>query len=339
MEETKKLIECVPNFSEGRDESVIQKITDAVRSVEGIKLLHTDTGKAANRTVVTFVGAPDAVVEGAFRAIKVAAENIDMSVQKGEHPRIGATDVCPLIPVANITMDETIEYSRLLGKRVGAELNIPVYLYEASASVPERKNLATIRSGEYEGLEAKMLKPEWRPDFGDGSFNAKSGATVIGARDFLIAYNININSKSAEIANAIAGEVRESGRLIPGSEGQMHRVPGSLKAVKAIGWFIKDFDVAQISINIINFRITPFHIVFEEVSRVAKLHGVEVTGSELVGLIPLQAMADAGKFYGEKYNLPLDLSEEDRVNVAVKYMGLNQLYSFDPRKKIIDYLL
>ncbi len=345
-----QLIECVPNFSEGNDLLVIKKITDAIESVEGVKLLHVDSGKAANRTVVTFAGHPEFVIEAAFRAIKVASEYIDMSKQKGEHPRLGATDVCPLIPIANISMEETVEYSKLLGKRVGEELEIPVYLYEASASSPERKNLATVRSGEYEGLVIKIQKEEWKPDFGKAVFKAKSGASIIGARDFLIAYNININTPSVEIANAMAGDIRESGRIkrigdtatgeiVKDAYGNTISVPGALKAVKAIGWFIKEYGVAQVSVNITNFRITPFHVVYEEVCKVAATYNVKVTGSELIGLIPLQAMLDAGRYYAKKSGLFEAMTQEEIIELAIQHMGLNELAPFDPRKKIIDYLL
>lgn len=345
-----QLIECVPNFSEGNDLQVIKKITDAIESVEGIKLLHVDSGKAANRTVVTFAGHPKAVVEAAFRAIRTAGECIDMSKQKGEHPRLGATDVCPLIPIANISMAETVKYSKMLGKRVGEELGIPVYLYEASATRPERKNLATVRSGEYEGLVTKIQKEEWTPDYGKPVFHAKSGASIIGARDFLIAYNININTASVDTANAIAGDIRESGRvkrtgdpfngeIVKDEYGNVIRIPGALKAVKAIGWFIKEYGAAQVSVNIINYRITPFHVVYEEVCRSAAAHKAEVTGSELIGLIPLQAMLDAGTYFAGKHGLAGNLSEEELIEITIRYMGLNEVVPFDPGKKIIDYLL
>ncbi len=345
-----QIIECVPNFSEGNDAAVIKKITDAVTSVEGVKLMHVDSGKAANRTVVTFAGAPGPVTEAAFRAIKAAAENIDMRLQKGEHPRLGATDVCPLIPIANISMEEVVGYSRMLAKRVGEELDIPVYLYEQSASRPERKNLANVRSGEYEGLVEKIKKDNWIPDYGRAVFNARSGASIIGARDLLIAYNININSDSVDAAKAIAAEIRESGALkrigdphtgeIAKDElGSPIRIPGALKEVKAIGWFIKEYGVAQVSINIINYRISPVHIVYEEACKIALKLGLKVTGSELIGLIPLQAMLEAGRFYAEKNSLDSDLNEEELIGLAVKNLGLEEVKPFNPKEKIIDYLL
>ncbi|HAP01243.1 MAG TPA: glutamate formimidoyltransferase, partial [Bacteroidetes bacterium] len=293
---SKAIIECVPNFSEGRDMSIIKQITDAIESADGIRLLDVDPGKATNRTVVTFVGAPDDVIEAAFRGIKKASELIDMRNHKGEHPRMGATDVCPLIPVSGITMEETIEFAKKLGQRVAEELSIPVYLYESAATTPDRKNLATIRAGEYEGYSKKILLPEWKPDYGKPIFNARSGATVIGARDFLVAYNINLNSTSVRRANSIAFDVREAGRvkrkgdpitgeIVRDEKGNPESVPGTLKSVKAIGWYIEEYGIAQISMNLTNINITSVHHAFDEVCKKAEVRGIRVTGSELVGLV------------------------------------------------------
>ena len=297
-----QLIECVPNFSEGRDLQVIEKIKVEIEAVDGVRLLNVDPGKATNRTVVTFVGNPPAVVEAAFRAIKKAGELIDMSKHKGEHPRMGATDVCPLIPVANITMGETVEWAQRLAERVGRELALPVYLYEEAQVDKSRSNLSVIRAGEYEGFFKKIN--DFKPDFGPSKFDAKRGATVIGARDFLVAYNVNLNTTSVRRANAIAFDVREAGRKILDAGGQMLVQPGSLKAVKAIGWFIEEYGIAQISINLTNINITPVHIAFDEVCRKADARGIRVTGSELVGLIPLKAMLDAGKYFLKKQYAP-----------------------------------
>jgi glutamate formiminotransferase / formiminotetrahydrofolate cyclodeaminase len=334
-----QLIECVPNFSEGRDMSVIKQITDAIENVEGVRLLHIDSGKAANRTVATFVGTPQAVVQAAFLAIKKAAEVIDMSKQKGEHPRLGATDVCPLIPIANISMAETVEWARRLGAMVGGALSIPVFLYEAAASKPERKNLATIRAGEYEGLIEKLKKIEWQPDFGPALFNPKAGATVIGARDFLIAYNVNLNTTSVERANSIAFEVRESGRTFIDENGHKIQVKGLCKSVKAIGWYIKEYGVAQVSMNVTNINVTPLHIAFEACCSSAEKHGLRVTGSELIGLLPKRVLLEAGIYFLQKQNMPTDIAEVDIIHVAVKTLGLNELAPFDPQKRVIEYLL
>jgi glutamate formiminotransferase/formiminotetrahydrofolate cyclodeaminase len=301
------LIECVPNFSEGVDLGIIKQITDQIELVDGVILLDVDPGKATNRTVVTFVGHPDAVIEAAFLAIKKAAELIDMSKHKGEHPRMGATDVCPLIPVSGVTMEETVLYAQKLGKHVGEELEIPVYLYESAQPNESRNNLSVIRAGEYEGFFDKIKLPEWKPDFGPAQFNAKCGATVIGARDFLIAYNVNLNTKSVRLANSVAFDVREAGRVkregdavtgkvLKDADGNDLRIPGTLKAVKAIGWFIEEYNVAQISLNLTNYKTTSVHQAFDEVCRSAQSRGLRVTGSELVGLIPLSAMLDAGKY-------------------------------------------
>ena len=335
----KQLIECVPNFSEGSDMSIIKQITNEIESVEGVRLLDVDPGKATNRTVVTFVGEPILVIEAAYRAIKKAAELIDMRKHTGEHLRMGATDVCPLIPVANISMEETAEWAKKLGERVGNELTIPVYLYEAAQKNPERKNLSIIRAGEYEGFSKKILLSEWTPDFGKAIFNAKSGATVIGARDFLVAYNINLNTTSTRRANAIAFDVRESGRKIQNEKGEEIVQPGTLKSVKAIGWFIEEYGVAQISMNLTNVNITPIHIAFDEVCKKANERGVRVTGSELVGLIPLKSLLDAGRYFLEKQQRSVGVSEKEIIHIAVKSLGLDELSEFIPEKKIIEYLL
>lgn len=344
------LIECVPNFSEGVDLNIIKQITDQIESVEGVMLLDVDPGKATNRTVVTFVGHPEVVIEAAYLAIKKASELIDMSKHKGEHPRMGATDVCPLIPVSGITMEETVLYAHKLGKRVGEELNIPVYLYEAAQANEARKNLSVIRGGEYEGFFDKIKLPEWKPDFGAAVMNAKAGATVIGARDFLIAYNVNLNTKSVRLANSIAFDVREAGRVkregnpitgkvVKDADGSDVRIPGTLKSVKAIGWFIEEYDVAQISMNLTNYKITSVHQAFDEVCRSAQSRGLRVTGSELVGLIPLSALLDAGKHYLKLQKRSIGVSEKELIHIAVKSLGLDELAPFDPEKKIIEYKL
>jgi glutamate formiminotransferase/formiminotetrahydrofolate cyclodeaminase len=329
---------------------VIRQITDEIEAVEGVRLLNVDPGKATNRTVVTFVGAPEPVIEAAFRAIRKASELIDMSRHKGEHPRMGATDVCPLIPVANISMEETAEYARKLAQRVGETLQIPVYLYEAAALIPGRTNLSEIRAGEYEGFFKKIQLPEWKPDFGPAVMHAKAGATVIGARDFLIAYNVNLNTTSVRRANSIAFDVRERGRVlregdpvtgkvVKDADGNPVHVPGSLKAVKAIGWFIEEYGVAQISMNLTNIRLTPVHIAFDEVCKKADARGIRVTGSELVGLIPLQCMLDAGRYFLEKQQRSTGVSDAELIKIAVKSMGLDELGPFEPEKRIIEYLL
>lgn len=346
----KKLIECVPNFSEGRDMNIIKQITNEIESVEGVKLLNVDPGKATNRTVVTFVGEPEAVINAAFLAIKKAGELIDMSKHKGEHPRMGATDVCPLIPISNISMEETAEYAKKLGKRVGEELKIPIYLYEAAQSNKSRSNLSVIRAGEYEGFFKKIKLPEWKPDFGPAEFDAKRGATVIGARDFLVAYNINLNTTSTRRANSIAFDVREAGRvlregnpltgkIVTNPDGTPKSIPGSLKSVKAIGWFIEEYGVAQISMNLTNINVTPVHIAFDEVCKKANERGIRVTGSELVGLIPLKAMLDAGKYFLRKQNRSVGVNEKELIKIAIKSMGLDELAPFKPEERIIEYLL
>lgn len=341
-----KLIECVPNFSEGRDMEKIRQITAEIEAVEGVRLLNVDPGKATNRTVVTLVGNPEAVVEAAFRAIQKAGEVIDMSMHSGEHPRMGATDVCPLIPIAGISMEETAEWSRKLAKRVGEELNIPVYLYEEAQPNKERSNLSVIRAGEYEGFTEKIKKPEWKPDFGPAVFDAKRGATVIGAREFLVAYNVNLNTTSVRRANAVAFDVREAGRVkmengkkVLDANGKPVSIPGSLKSVKAIGWFIEEYGIAQISMNLTNINITPVHIAFDEVCRRAEARGMRVTGSELVGLMPLKALTDAGKYFLKKQKRSAGVSEKELVRIAIKSMGLDELGKFDPKERIIEYML
>ncbi|MFP4025085.1 MAG: glutamate formimidoyltransferase [Thiohalospira sp.] len=344
----KQLIECVPNFSEGNDMEIIKQITNEIESVEGVSLLDVDPGKATNRTVVTFVGTPDEVCEAAFLAVKKASELIDMRQHKGAHPRFGATDVCPLVPVAGISMDETVEYARKLAKRIGEELNIPIYCYENAAFKDVRKNLANCRAGEYEGLKEKLSKPEWKPDFGPAEFNAKSGATAVGARDFLVAYNINLNTTSTRRANAIAFDVREKGRVkreggkltgkpVLDEKGNKVWIPGTLKAVKAIGWFIDEYGIAQISMNLTNISITSVHEAFDEVCKRADERGIRVTGSELVGLVPLQAMLDAGKYFLRKQNRSVGIPEKEIIKIAVKSLGLDDLYEFKPEEKIIEY--
>ena len=334
-----KLIECVPNFSEGVNLDIIKQITDEVESVEGVRLLNVDPGKATNRTVVTFVGEPEPVIEAAFLAIKKAGELIDMAKHKGEHPRMGATDVCPLIPISNISMEETAEYAKKLAKRVGEELGIPVYLYGNAQADKKRDNLSVIRAGEYEGFFKKIKLPEWKPDFGPAEFDAKRGATVIGARDFLIAYNVNLNTTSTRRANAVAFDVREAGRTIQDAQGGKINQPGSLKFVKAIGWYIEEYGIAQISMNLTNIEVTPVHIAFDEVCTKAAERGMRVTGSELVGLIPLKAMLDAGKYFLLKQQRSVGVSEKELIKIAIKSMGLDELAPFKPEERIIEYLL
>ena len=344
-----QIIECVPNFSEGRNQEVINEISEAISNTKGVHLLNVDPGQATNRTVMTFVGDPDSVISAAFNAIKTASEKIDMSKHSGEHPRFGATDVCPLIPVSNITFDELIPYAEKLAKKVSEELNIPIYLYEHAAREDKRRNLANVRSGEYEGLNKKINSKEWKPDFGS-SFNKKSGATAIGVRDFLIAYNINLNTKSTRLANAIAFDVREKGRIkrkghpvigeiVYDKNGNPDTIPGSLKHVKAIGWYIEEFGIAQISMNLTNITETPIHTVFEEVVKKANARGASVTGSELVGLIPLKSMIDAGKYFLKKQNRSIGIPEEDIIKIVIESLGLNQVKTFDPNKNIIEYYL
>jgi len=347
---TKKIIECVPNFSEGRDMGTIKQITDAIESVAGVKLLDVDPGKDTNRTVVTFVGTPEEVSEAAFLAIRKAREVIDMSGHHGQHPRMGATDVCPFIPVSGISMEETVIYARRLAERVGNELQIPVYCYENAALNEERRNLANIRAGEYEGLKKKLSDPRWKPDYGPALFNERTGATAIGARDFLVAFNVNLNTTSIRRANAIAFDVREKGRplregntvtgkVVTDENSNQVMIPGSLKCVKAIGWYLKEFGIAQISMNLTNISVTPVHLAFDEVCRKADARGVRVTGSELVGLIPLKAMLDAGRYFLAKQQRSAGVSDDELIKIAVKSMGLNELYQFIPEEKIIEYVM
>jgi glutamate formiminotransferase / formiminotetrahydrofolate cyclodeaminase len=344
------IIECVPNFSEGQDLEIIKQITDVIESVAGVRLLNVDPGKATNRTVVTFVGSPEAVVDAAFLAIKKAGELIDMRHHKGEHPRMGATDVCPLIPIAGISMEETAAWAQRLAERVGGELQIPVYLYEAAQPDKRRSNLSVIRAGEYEGFFKKIQLQEWRPDYGPAEFDARRGGTVIGARDFLVAYNVNLNTTSTRRANSIAFDVREAGRvlregdpitgkIVTDAQGKPVHVPGSLKAVKAIGWYIEEYGIAQISINLTNIQVTPVHVAFDEVCKKAADRGIRVTGSELVGLIPLKAMLDAGKYFLEKQQRSAGVAEKELIRIAVLSMGLNELGPFVPEERIIEYQL
>ena len=347
-----QLIECVPNISEGRDAEVIKQITDVIELSEGVRLLDVDPGKATNRTVITFVGEPKAVVDAAFKLIKKASELIDMSKHTGEHPRMGATDVCPLVPIANISMEETAKYAHQLGARVGEELDIPIYFYENAAKTEERRNLAVVRSGEYEGLKNKLTDPNWAPDHGPAAYDKAhtTGATAISARDFLVAYNINLNTTSTRRANAIAFDVREkgrvareggvlSGKIIKDVEGNDTWAPGTLKSVKAIGWFIEEYGVAQISMNLTNISITSIHEAFDEVCRAANERGIRVTGSELVGLVPLQAMLDAGKYFLRKQQRSTGISESEIIKIAVKSLGLDELGPFKPEERIIEYML
>lgn len=346
----KKIIECVPNFSEGRDMEIIRQITDVIESVKEVKLLDVDPGKATNRTVVTFVGEPEQVSEAAFLAAKKASEIIDMSKHHGEHPRMGATDVCPLIPVSGITMEETVEYALKLAEKIGNELKIPVYCYEYAALEEKRRNLANCRAGEYEGLKKKLADPEWKPDFGPAAFNARAGATAVGARDFLVAFNVNLNTTSTRRANAIAYDVREkgrplregdqaTGRIARDENGDEVMITGSLKSVKAIGWFIREYGIAQISMNLTNISVTPVHIAFDEVCRKADLRGVRVTGSELVGLIPLKAMLEAGRYFLKKQQRSVGVPDEELVRIAIRSMGLNDIHEFKPEEKIIEYVM
>jgi len=346
------LIECVPNISEGRDPKIIKEIASVVETVEGVKLLDVDPGKSTNRTVITFVGAPEPVIEAAFRLIKKASELIDMSKQTGEHPRMGATDVCPLVPISGIEMDEVAKYAHKLGERIGRELGIPGYFYENAAKDPKRKNLAHCRSGEYEGLD-KLSKPEWKPDFGPAEFNdsvKRTGATAISARDFLVAYNVNLNSTSARRANAIAFDIREAGRIkkdgdgltgkvVTDENGEPARIPGSLKAVKGIGWYIEEYGIAQLSLNLTNIKITPVHVAFDEACEKARERGIRVTGSEIVGLVPLQSLLDAADYFLLKQERSLGISETEKVKIAVKSLGLDDLAPFDSSKKVIEYMI
>lgn len=344
------LIECVPNFSEGRNPEAIRQIAQVIEQTPGVFLLDIDPGKATHRTVMTFAGPPEAVVEAAFQAIKTAAVLIDMRLHQGEHPRMGATDVCPLIPVEGITMEETVAWARILGERVGRELGIPVFLYEKAASRKERVNLATIRSGEYEGLEKKLADPEWYPDFGPASFNERSGATVIGAREFLVAYNANLNTTSVRRANSVAFDVREQGRIlregnpvtgpvVQDADGNPVRIPGSCLAVKAIGWYIEEYGIAQVSMNLTDLAQTSLHQAFEACCASAEKRGMRVTGSELVGMVPKKVLLDAGKYFLHKQERSKGVSEEEIIRIAVRTLGLSELAPFDPRQKILEYRL
>ncbi len=345
-----QLIECVPNFSEGNDMSVIRQITDEIETVARVKLLDVDPGQATNRTVVTFVGSPTEVVEAAVRGLRKASQLIDMRHHQGEHPRFGATDVCPLVPVSGISMEETVGYARELARRLGEEVGLTVYCYENAAFSDQRRNLAAVRSGEYEGLKEKLSQPQWKPDFGPAQFNPGSGATAVGARDFLVAYNVNLNTTSTRRANAIAFDVREKGRIkregnpltgtiVRDQEGEPVLIPGTLKCVKGIGWFIEEYGVAQISMNLTNISVTPVHVAFDEVCRKARARGVRVTGSEIVGLIPLQAMLDAGRHYLRKQQRSLGIPDLEIIKIAVKSLGLDDLEVFKPEEKIIEYVL
>jgi glutamate formiminotransferase/formiminotetrahydrofolate cyclodeaminase len=343
-----KLIECVPNFSEGRDQNVIRQITDAIESVDGVSLLDVDPGASTNRTVVTFVGDPDAAVDAAFRAIQKAAQLIDMRKHKGAHPRMGATDVCPFIPVSNVSWQEAIECANRLGKRVGEELKIPVYLYEKAAKDKSRSNLSVIRAGEYEGFFEKIKQPEWKPDFEPDVFNEKSGATVIGVRDFLVAYNANLNTKSVRRANSVAFDVREQGRVqtedgtpsgkpLMDANGEPIRIPGMLKHVKAIGWFVKEYGIAQVSMNLTNIEETPLHAAFDACCESAARRGLRVTGSEIVGMVPKKCLVDAGRYFLRKQKWSEGVSDEELIDIAIRSMGLSELKPFDPKEKVIEF--
>jgi len=340
-----KLVECVPNFSEGRDREKINTITKEIESTPQVTLLDVDPGESTNRTVVTFIGTPEGVKQAAFKAIKKASEILDMTKHKGAHSRIGAADVCPFVPVTGVTMEDCVKLAREVGERVAKELDIPVYLYEEAAQKPERKNLATIRQGEYEGLAEKLKDPEWAPDYGKPVFNPKSGATVIGAREFLIAYNINFNTKDRRLAHEIALNIREKGRakrdkngnIIRDAEGKAIKVSGKFKEIKAVGWYVEDYGIAQLSINFTNYKISPPHIVFDEVIKEAEKLGLRVTGSELVGLIPKEAMLMAGRHYLKKQGKNPGVPEEELIRTAAISLGLNDVAPFDPAKKIIEY--
>ena len=344
----KPLIECVPNFSEGRDSRVIDQIVDAVRSVDGVTVLDVSPGASANRTVVTFVGAPEPVIEAAFRAIKTAAELIDMRQHHGTHPRLGATDVCPLVPLSGVSMEETAAYAHQLARRVGEELGIPVYCYEAAATRPERKNLANIRAGEYEGLPDKLQDPEWQPDYGPAVFNPRTGATVIGAREFLVAYNVNLNTTSVRRANAVAFDVRERGRvkrrgnpltgeIVRDANGEPVRIPGLLKGVKAIGWYVEEYGICQVSMNLTDLKATPLHVAFETVRERARARGMRVTGSEIIGMVPLAVLRAAGEYYLRQQQRSLGIPEREILHIAIRSLGLEEFGPFDPEERVIEY--
>src|SRR5438309_3155729 len=344
----KKLIECVPNFSEGRDLNVIRQITDVIESVDGVSLLDVDPGASTNRTVVTFVGDSDATVEAAFRAIRKAAELIDMRKQKGAHPRMGATDVCPFVPVSNVSWEEAIECANQLGKRVGEELRIPVYLYEKAAKDKARSNLSVIRAGEYEGFFEKIKQAEWKPDFGPAVFNEKSGGTVIGVRDFLVAYNVNLNTKSVRRATSVAFDVREQGRVktkdgtpagkpVLDENGEPVRIPGTLKHVKAIGWYVEEYGIAQVSMNLTNIEETPLHAAFDACAEAASKRGLRATGSEIVGMVPKKCLVDAGRYFLCKQKWSEGAAEEELIDIAIRSMGLSELKPFDPKEKVVEF--
>ena len=343
-----KLIECVPNFSEGRDLDLIRQITGAIESVDGVALLDVDPGATTNRTVVTFVGSPEGAVEAAFRAIQKAAELIDMRKHKGAHPRMGATDVCPFVPVSNVSWEEAIACAQELAKRVGDELNIPVYLYERAAKDKSRSNLSVIRTGEYEGFFEKIKQPEWKPDFGPAVFNEKSGATVIGARDFLVAYNVNLNTKAVRRANSVAFDVREQGRIktedgtpsgkpVLDAKGRPAHIPGMLKHVKAIGWFVEEYGIAQVSMNLTNIEETPLHAAFDACAEAANKRGLRATGSEIVGMVPKKCLMDAGRYFLRKQKWSEGVAEEELIDIAIRSMGLSELKPFDPKEKVIEF--
>ncbi len=347
----KRLLECVPNISEGCDKAIITAIADEIRSVEGVKLLNIDSGKAANRTVYTFIGIPEKVVEACFLMTKKALELIDMRNHKGQHPRLGAVDVCPLVPVQGVTMDEAVNYAHQLGERIGQELKISGYFYANASKTPNRNNLAVCRSGQYEGLKDKIQNPKWKPDFGPAEFTEvaeKFGAMMISARDFLVAYNLNLDTTSTKIANDIAGAIRESGRfkrdektgkILKDSNGKSILIPGKLKAVKSIGWYIEDFKKVQVSCNLIDYKTTPMHVLFKVTVEEAKKRGVEVTGSEVIGLLPLKTLLDAGKYFLEKEQLPTTVSEKKKIQIAIQKMGLDEVKPFIPEKNIVEYAI
>ncbi len=343
-----KLIECVPNFSEGRDLDLIRQITGAIESVDAVALLDVDPGATTNRTVVTFVGSPESAVEAAFRAIQKAAELIDMRKQKGAHPRMGATDVCPFVPVSNVSWEEAIACAKQLGRRVGDELNIPVYLYEKAANDKSRSNLSVIRAGEYEGFFEKIKDPGWKPDFGPAVFNEKSGATVIGAREFLVAYNVNLNTKAVRRANSVAFDVREQGRIktedgtpsgkpVLDANGRPAHIPGMLKHVKAIGWYVEEYGIAQVSMNLTNIEETPLHTAFDACAEAASKRGLRATGSEIVGMVPKKCLVDAGRYFLRKQKWSEGAAEEELIDIATRSMGLSELKPFDPKEKVIEF--
>ncbi len=345
-----QLIECVPNFSEGRDRAVIDQIAGEVESVKGVTVLGVDPGQATNRTVVTFVGGPDEVLEAAVCCLRKATELIDMRLHQGKHPRFGATDVCPLVPVSGISMQETVEYARRLARRLGEEIGLSIYCYGNAAFSDERRNLSVLRAGEYEGLKEKLSRAEWKPDFGPADFNPKSGVTAVGTRDILVAYNVNLNTTSIRCADAIASEVREKGRLkregnpetgkiVRNGEGEAVYIPGALKCVKGMGWFIEEYGIAQVSMNLTNLDVTPVHVAFDEVSRRARARGIRVTGSEIVGLMPRKAMLETGRHYLRHQPRPQAIGDREIINTAVVSLGLNDLKPFNPEEKIIEYAM